>query len=288
MALVSSLASVLRLPVQHAVPLNASSLSEDAILKLAAAQLVAAAVVGPLFAGQKMVMHNAPEEMARAVEFQAAQKQIQVTFVVDSSDEEPRDLPSSWIQLPQYAGKAEVSQLLPADIAVFVGFSVHESANEQTILSALSPYCRRETAGTIYSPHAVEFGPTSTDELLGHTLTAAAQYVQENYPTTESTTVPLETIAGKERPQDPLAAVDWTSATVVPARVTRFDIIPLFKNDKTYWLCGLSGALGISLCDWMIDRGVRYLVLTSRNPKINQEWIDNHAANGVTIRTLSW
>ncbi|KAK3309308.1 polyketide synthase [Chaetomium strumarium] len=296
LTLVSSLASVLHLPVQHAVPLGASSsLSESTILRLAAAQLIAAAIVGPLFAGQRIVTHNAPDELARAIESQAAQKQIQVTFVADTtssstSDEAPRtNLPGSWIQLPQYAGKAEVSQLLPADIAVFVGFSGHESANEQTLLSALPSYSRRETAGTIYLPHAVEFG-TSTDELLGHTLTAAAQYVQENLSqqaTESATAVPLETIAGKARPQDPLAVVDWTSATVVPARVTRFDIIPLFKNDKTYWLCGLSGALGISLCDWMIDRGVRYLVLTSRNPKINQEWIDNHAAKGVTIRTLS-
>jgi hypothetical protein len=287
MTLASSLPSVLNVPVEHAVPINAFGLSGAAVLKLAATHLVAAAIIEPLFAGQKVLVHNAQEEMTPAIEFQAAKKQIQATFMVDGSDQE-RDLPSSWIQLPPYAGKAEVSQLLPTDVTAFVGFSVEESDNEQTILSVMSPYCRRETASTIYSPRAVQFG-TSTDGLLGETLKAAVQYAQDSHPTTaETTTVPLETIAGKERPHDPLTVVDWTTAAVLPARVTRFDIIPLFKNDKTYWLCGLSGALGISLCDWMIDRGVKYLVLTSRNPKINQEWIDNHAANGVTIRTLSW
>jgi hypothetical protein len=283
LTLIPSLPSVLNVPVDHAVPVNASG-SESDVLKLTATHLVAAAIIEPLFAGQKVVVHNAPEEMARAIEIQAAKKQVQVVFMVDVSD---KDLPSSWIQLPPYAGRAEVSQLLPADIAAFVGFSVDESDNEQTILSVLSPYCRRETASTIYSPHAVQFGAL-TDELLGETLKVAVQYALDNHPTAETAAVPLEAIADKESPRDPLTVVDWTTAIVLPARVTRFDIIPLFKNDKTYWLCGLSGALGISLCDWMIDRGVRYLVLTSRNPKVNQEWIDNHAANGVTIRTLSW
>ncbi|KAL2173167.1 polyketide synthase [Thermothelomyces heterothallicus CBS 202.75] len=286
LALVSSPVSVLRVPVEHTVPLNASGPSETTVLKVTATHLIAAAILKPLYPGQSIVVHNAPEYVARAIEAQAAQKQIQVIFAVDGSDEEAHKVPNSWIRLPEYAGKAEVSRVLPADVALFVGFSVDPSDNEQTILSVLPPFSRRETADTIYSSRATQHG-TSIDELIRATLKAAAQYGQDDSAAVETTTVPLEAVAGKERPSDPLTVVDWTTATVLPARVTRFDIIPLFKSDKTYWLCGLSGALGISLCDWMIDRGVKYLVLTSRNPKVDQGWIDNHAANGVTVRTLS-
>ncbi|KAL2169173.1 hypothetical protein VTG60DRAFT_6413 [Thermothelomyces hinnuleus] len=249
-------------PVEHTVPLSASGPSETTVLKVTATHLIAAAIIKPLHPRQTIVVHNAPEDVARAIEAQAAQKQIQVIFAMDGSDEEAHKLPNSWIRLPEYAGKAE------------------------TILSVLPPFSHRETADTIYSSQATQHG-ASIDELIGETLKAAAQYGQDGNAAAETTTVPLEAVAGKERPSDPLAVVDWTTATVLPARVTSFDIIPLFKSDKTYWLCGLSGALGISLCDWMIDRGVKYLVLTSRNPKVDQGWIDNHAANGVTVRTLS-
>ena len=50
----------------------------------------------------------------------------------------------------------------------------------------------------------------------------------------------------------------------------------------------MSGALGISLCDWMIDRGVRYLVLTSRNPKVDPAWIETHRQNGAIVKTIAW
>jgi hypothetical protein len=62
----------------------------------------------------------------------------------------------------------------------------------------------------------------------------------------------------------------------------------MFKSDHTYWLCGLSGALGVSVCDWMVDRGVRNMVISSRNPQMDQRWIENHQLNGATIKIVSW
>ncbi len=157
---------------------------------------------------------------------------------------------------------------MPSKIACFVGFSNDNTENELTILSTLSSHCRKETTKTIYSLDAVDTGPSHAD-ILGETLQSAVGYIRGQDCSNTAEVVSLERLAGEERTEDPLTIVDWTAATSVPAKVTRFDITPLFKGDKTYWLCGLSGALGISLCDWMIDRGVRYLVLTSRNPKID-------------------
>ncbi|KAI0410370.1 hypothetical protein F5X98DRAFT_386188 [Xylaria grammica] len=42
-----------------------------------------------------------------------------------------------------------------------------------------------------------------------------------------------------------------------------------FLPNGTYWLVGLTGGLGLSLCYWMIARGARYIALTSRNPNID-------------------
>ncbi|KAI3390411.1 hypothetical protein diail_9735 [Diaporthe ilicicola] len=96
-------------------------------------------------------------------------------------------------------------------------------------------------------------------------------------------------LVSNERPKSPLAIVDWTSSTTVPVRLWRLDApggVPLFKDKKTYWVCGMSGALGISVCDWMVESGAKYIVITSRNPKIENEWVQSHLRGGVSVKII--
>ena len=65
LALVSSLTSVLKVPKESAVPCDLSMFSEDAILTLIAAQLVAMGIIDPIFTGQKLVVHNASDVIAQ-------------------------------------------------------------------------------------------------------------------------------------------------------------------------------------------------------------------------------
>ncbi|OQE15068.1 hypothetical protein PENFLA_c034G04575 [Penicillium flavigenum] len=60
-----------------------------------------------------------------------------------------------------------------------------------------------------------------------------------------------------------------------------------FSKDKTYWLVGLTGGLGLSLCQWMIAQGARYIALSSRNPNIDDQWLQRMVANGCTVRVFS-
>ena len=283
--LVPSLTSVLNVTKDSVVPCIFSNMPEVSILTLIAAQLVAMAIVDPIVAGQNLVVHNAPDIIVEAITSQASKKKTRLLFTTDNNDMEI--VQSSWVYLAPYSGRSDLWHIIPADTACFVGFSAQSSQNELTMLSLLSPYCRKETIKTLYSSHSINTG-SSSSALLGQILQGAINCISDEDSTPDLKAVSLETAIGKERPMDPLTVVEWTPASSLPARVTRFDSKPLFKGDKTYWLCGLSGALGISLCDWMIDRGMRYLILTSRNPKIDPIWIANHSRNGVTIKTISW
>ena len=60
-----------------------------------------------------------------------------------------------------------------------------------------------------------------------------------------------------------------------------------FAKDKTYWLVGLTGGLGLSLCQWMARQGARYIALSSRNPKIDKNWLQQLASNGCNIRVFA-
>lgn len=286
LALTSSVASIVEVPSRVAVRVQSTEIAPQVLLKLAAAQLLAAAVVDPLFPGQKVLVHNASDVVAQAIETQAKSKGVVAIFSTDGTSEE--SIPSSWIHFPAYLGRSDIAQRVPADLASFVGLSTQHSENETTLLSILPPYCHKESVHTLLSIHAVETG--SSLQALGETLNRAAGALptKTSTPATTASVVGLEALLGGEHPEDSLVIVDLHVVEPVPARVTRYEIKQLFKGDKTYWLCGLSGALGISLCDWMIERGMRNIVFTSRNPKIEPEWVRDHAANGVRIEPMPW
>lgn len=91
-----------------------------------------------------------------------------------------------------------------------------------------------------------------------------------------------------------LRVVDWeahrTSADAEEAAApVEVEVEPidrrsdLFKSDETYWLVGLAGDMGRSLCDWMATKGARHIVLSSRNPQLPGDWLSEHENNGVRV-----
>lgn len=285
LTLVPSLTSVLKVSEESAVPCNHPDLADESLLTLTAAHLIAITIVNPLVAGQRLLIHNTSNAIAQAITAQASLKDVEAIFTTDYTDS--TSILRSSMRLPPYLARSDLSEMLPSNIASFVGFSNETTENELTILSTLSSHCHKATTNTIYSPDAVDTGPSRAD-ILGELLRSVVRNIEGKDYSDTITTLSLGGLSSGERTEDPLTITDWTAPTSVSARITRLDIKPLFKGDKTYWLCGLSGALGISLCDWMIDRGVRYLVLTSRNPKIDQAWIEDHKCNGVIVKIMLW
>ena len=286
LALVTSPTSVLKVFQESFVPCDLLDLTENTFLTLVAANLVAMAIVDPLISGQKIVVHNASDVTAHAINAHSSAKDCEVIYTAEPTHKFL--IPNSWINLPPYLRRSDLSQYIPTDAACFVGLSNHSSENELMMLSELSSHCRKETAKTIYASDAINVC-SSAAGILGHTLEKAVSYL-EKYGGSESRyspeTISLGSLVTGGRIENPMTIIDWTGSTLLRARLTRLDIKPLFKGTKTYWLCGMSGALGISLCDWMIDQGVKDLVLTSRNPKIEPAWIETHERNGVVIKIL--
>lgn len=64
----------------------------------------------------------------------------------------------------------------------------------------------------------------------------------------------------------------WQPAPTIPVQITPVDAGSLFSSHKTYWLVGLAGGLGLSLCEWMVQHGAKYVVITSRNPQVDARW----------------
>ncbi|RAH41218.1 putative polyketide synthase [Aspergillus brunneoviolaceus CBS 621.78] len=282
LALVPSLLSVIHVPKASAVPLPVSTLADADLLTVLAARLVAMAVVDPLIDGDTVVVHNSTELLARTIASQAASKNVRAFFVADSTQE---NVPVSWTKLEPYLTQSEVSDILPLDTASFVGLSSEHSEIESNIMSSLPSHCRKESRATLYSSIGWE-SSLSSAPFLGQFLQRALVSVQTEagkISQAVSRTVSIDDLLNEPSPEEPTTIIDWTLSKTYPVHVSRLDSVSFFKGDKTYWLCGLSGALGVSLADWMIERGARYLVLTSRNPNISPDWIKAHKRNGVIV-----
>ncbi|KAJ4311440.1 hypothetical protein N0V94_007953 [Neodidymelliopsis sp. IMI 364377] len=105
--------------------------------------------------------------------------------------------------------------------------------------------------------------------------------------------VPLNEVHKLSTSASLVTVVDWMSSPTVPIILDPVDKAALFRDDVSYWLVGLTGGLGLSLCEWMISRGARHIAVSSRNPQIDPRrkayWkslntVVNIYANDVTDR----
>ncbi|KAJ5266646.1 hypothetical protein N7478_009454 [Penicillium angulare] len=81
------------------------------------------------------------------------------------------------------------------------------------------------------------------------------------------------------------ALIEWEAD--LPQQVFPATKVVKFSKNKTYWLIGLTGGLGLSLCQWMAEQGACYIALSSRNPKVDEKCILDMASKGCTIRVFA-
>jgi hypothetical protein len=289
LALVPSLVSTYKLPVTSVVLCDTAKSYDAAFLSLLAAHLVSIALFDNLCAGQTVVVHNSTEPIATAMKLQASTRGFNLVFTADSTNTAAVGLS---LKLAPYLTQYELSQALPKETSLFVGLSTSDAQrweNEMSIMSYLPLYCRKESASTIYTRQGLS-GSAATADVLRSALNNIAEDdpadLQRARPLTDS--VDVGSLLERALPADPLTIIDWTTCTSLPVTVTRLDSQQLFGSDKTYWIVGLSAALGASLFDWMIERGARNLVFTSRRPQLDPAWIESHKRNGVRILKIPW
>ncbi|KAJ4361126.1 uncharacterized protein N0V89_001695 [Didymosphaeria variabile] len=81
--------------------------------------------------------------------------------------------------------------------------------------------------------------------------------------------------------------LQWESALQAQVQIRPIDDRNMFSDSKTYWLAGLTGSLGLSLCEWMIAKGAKYIVMTSRKPNVSRAWQERMASLGAVVKVHS-
>lgn len=81
--------------------------------------------------------------------------------------------------------------------------------------------------------------------------------------------------------------VSWIDAPTMPVQIQPADSTDLFAPNKTYLLIGLTAELGQSLCQWMVAHGARFIVLASRRPDVDQQWLTDLSNLGATVEVIA-
>lgn len=283
MALVPSLASRYRLPAASVVPYSGKA----SYLSLIAAQLVSAALLDTVSAGSTVVVHNAVGQMAIALKAQSSFLGINLVFTSDSTN-----AAAVGCKLTPYLTQYELNKMLPTGVALFLGLStsgIQREMNETAMMSYLPRHSRRESSSTLFGREGLS-STAGTANVLRNALNKVDNYDPADLQQARSLTnsVDVGSILEGALADDPLQTMDWTASTALPVTVDRADNQRTFNSDKTYWIIGLSAALGASLFDWMIQQGAKNLVFSSRRPQLDATWIDSHKHNGVRIEVVAW
>lgn len=193
-----------------------------------------------------------------------------------------------WVRIHPKISQRELIKRIPSNIV-----SLLDIDGDECILSLLRKclpvHCKFHTESSLTAQTPRSFSQNEMDEGSAASLLKAAWgFIQlEKFPvnTNRLPVLNLGELMESQPKQDRQTVIKWgdkLSLQVLPATK-----VVTFSANKTYWLVGLTGGLGLSLCQWMAGRGARYIALSSRNPNLDERWILEMAAMGCTVRVFA-
>lgn len=217
-----------------------------------------------------LLVHEAPAQLVGALRYSAAAKGISVVFS-SSKDTAPVD---GHLHLHHLAAERTIRKRIPRTVGCFIdlsscpstmipkclprGSAVYRFSNCAGIISSLAAVPVEEAlANAINCP----LGEPDESAVVGVQDLAKTSFLSSSYPN----------------------VVHWDRSELQVA-VQPLDPTGLFRPDKTYFMVGMTGELGLSLAGWMIDNGARHIVLTSRSASVDASWLNEIAVLGAIVK----
>ncbi len=278
--------SVVSSPKSWTHPCPVSEDLESRLLLAIANDLLAAAIIGNSAKGSSLLVHEPTPLLKSVVSRLAKEKALLVAYTTTKSDQ------SGVHRLHPSTPDRAIEHCIPKDVSVYVNFSGSADPNEigARIEKHLPLRCKRNKAATLFNPRSFIRS--------GHSGSTVSKTLQKSYArsleelSSGNLYGQVQELALKDIPErlvesGTLCTVNWTAATTAPVRVLPAECDTQFRNDRTYFLIGLTGELGLSLCRWMVKRGAKYLALTSRKPSIDQGWLNMMQEMGAVVKPFA-
>ncbi|QQK39474.1 Hybrid NRPS/PKS enzyme, putative [Penicillium digitatum] len=192
-----------------------------------------------------------------------------------------------WIRIHPNSTRREVLTKLPGNVSRVVNMG--GSSDVTTLLKTCLPTgCHFESESTLTTTCSQSQDISDRGQLalqLQNSWTRA-QYDLMPVKMHKLVSLGLGDLIRAQSPLSQQSLIAWGESKL-PVQIRPATKQVTFSKDKTYWLVGLTGGLGLSLCQWMIGQGARYIALSSRNPNVDDQWLQRMALNGCTVRVFS-
>lgn len=278
--------SIIRVDRDWVVPRPPSFIESQQMMVALYEQLMVQTMISGLLTSDTVVVLDVAESMRTALARRCAEKGLNlITFTTVRSSTTKRV-----VYLSENESKRSIRSKLPPIISRFVDLSMVRTLAEE-IMTCLPSYCDTMTADDLTDnrPFITNTSFVGLDSKIPTLLRTAYAHVKaERYSIglhRFHSANPAD-IATSEIGSTTLSLVDWASAAELPVRLQPAPSLVRFSDDKTYWLVGLTGGLGLSICRWMIDRGAKYIVMTSRNPKVDVLWSQQVEDMGAVVKVF--
>lgn len=264
-------------PLFHMDPISA--------LSRVACSIIAENILVLVPKGGTLLMNEADRALQLAILARAKAREVHVVF---TTADLRRSKASNTILLRPGSPRRVVQSMIPACTAIFVHFSrgVASDALRDEILKCLPTMCIKVGEETLLGHEVSLISNSKASVRLGGRLKFALSDIHQN-DATKIDCIALQDVCQHTAIREPLALVHWDATTSITAKVQPVDSGTLFRSDRTYLFVGMAGELGQSLAKWMAAHGARYVILTSRNPKVNTRFVDAMKIRyGAMVRTL--
>lgn len=239
--------------------------------------------------GGTLLVHEADTALESALLAQASIKKVNPVFV--TSNLLSRRAGSSIFLHPKFP-RHTVRSVVPKNTTVFVAFSrgAESDVVRNAIADCLGPGCLRISEDTVLSNAVISYPQSDSINLLPRLEVAWSRATQKS-PDNDIASIKslsLSSLSGHPGIGEPLTVVDWTVAETFTAKVQPIDRGTLFRPDRTYFFAGMAGELGQSLAEWLIEHGARFVVLSSRSPKVHPKFIaEMKSRYGAVVQAIS-
>ena len=285
-ALTDSLASTVRVPIAHVLSRPNAQRDSSQILLILAHQLIVEYLLSKVNSGDRILIHEPGELMSDILGKACQQRGIMFTYTSSKPESESR-----FTFVHSYATEHDIQKEIPSAVSLYVDLSAKGRETLGTrIASALPDACDIEIAEMLFTKEprkSLREVAKPVRRMLSEAYKNALEYSESRKAALKPNVVNLAEAVRIDESEMRNTVIDWSASTTVAIPVKPVDATSLFSKDKTYWLVGLTGSLGLSLCEWMIHHGAKYIVLSSRNPRIDERWLSTVKKLEAVVRIIS-
>ena len=284
-----SIVSAPRSLVVELGPADLPDFREAKVMNSIAAELLAMTIIAG--ASGPVLVHEPFSALAKSLRSLATSKGIGLvmTPVSSSNAASTEDTKPIHVTCPDRV----LARTIPQDLAVFFDLSDANGPTPSHNIGArfekfVHRGCEIKKISHLFSLNTDGGGSDAAGALciaVGHALQSQQpDQIGQLPPTLAASVIPsLEPLQSVPY----LQAIDWRADTTLSASVRPADESIRFRSDRTYYLVGLTGEVGLQLTKWMVKRGAKYLALASRNPQLDPGWLEIMQSEGAIVNSYA-